>query len=117
MIGHIKGEVIEKDERTLILSVGGVGYIVAATPGALAKAAIGDTQALHAYLAVREDALDLYGFERKEELAFFKLLIGISGIGPKSAMNILSLADLSTIVRATAASAGAMASGVPTVIQ
>lgn len=102
MIGHISGEILEKDERTAIISVGGVGFIVSSTPIVLAQMEIGGVISLWTHLAVREDALDLYGFLGKDELTLFRLLIGISGIGPKSALNILSLADIKTISRAIA---------------
>ncbi len=102
MIGQIKGEVLDKDERSLIINIGGVGYIVSSTPMTLLQVEIGSTIALWTHLAVREDALDLYGFVGKDELALFKLLIGISGIGPKSALNVLALADIKTLARAIA---------------
>jgi holliday junction DNA helicase RuvA len=100
MIGHITGEVLDKDERSAIIDVGGIGYIVASTPIALSEMGIGDRVSLWTHLAVREDALDLYGFRGKDELTLFRLLIGISGIGPKSALNVLALADIKTLARA-----------------
>lgn len=100
MIGHITGEVLEKDERAAIINVGGVGYVVSSTPIVLAQMELGGVISLWTHLSVREDALDLYGFLGKDELSLFRLLIGISGIGPKSALNILSLADIKTIARA-----------------
>ncbi len=102
MIGHIKGVVLERDERSLIIEVSGIGYVVSSTPITVAAAEMGSEIALWTYLAVREDALDLYGFSGKDELALFRLLINISGIGPKSALNILALADIKTISRAIA---------------
>ncbi len=102
MIGHIHGEVLSKDERSTIINIGGIGYVVATTPATLIHAEIGANIALWTHLVVREDALDLYGFSGKDELSLFRLLIGISGIGPKSALNILSLADIATISRAIA---------------
>lgn len=100
MIGSIEGVVVEKDERALVVSVGGLGYLVAALPSTLVAAEVGTTVRLFTHLAVREDALDLYGFAAKNELALFRLLIGVSGIGPKSAMNVLALADAGVLVRA-----------------
>jgi len=99
MIGHIEGHIVYKEERTLIVSAGGVGYRVHVLP----SLALGDDSvkvALWTHLAVREDALDLYGFSTRKELSLFQLLIGISGIGPKSALNVLSLADIGTLERA-----------------
>ncbi len=106
MIGYIEGKILHKDERVLILLVNGVGYTVAVTPPTLVQAIIGDNTTLWTHLAVREDALDLYGFVHQEELALFRLLIGVSGIGPKSALNVLSLADVSTLARAIASGDG-----------
>jgi holliday junction DNA helicase RuvA len=100
MIGSLEGIVSWKDERTIILSVGGVGYVVFATPGVLARANTDERLFVFTHMAVREDALDLYGFLSREELTLFRLLIGISGIGPKSAQNVLSLADTPTLLRA-----------------
>lgn len=100
MISHLIGRVIDKDQRSVILSVGNVGYKVAMVPDALQKIAVGSDATLWTYLAVREDALDLYGFSSKSELDFFKLLISISGIGPKTALGILSATTVQTIRRA-----------------
>jgi len=100
MIGSIEGNVILKEERSLLISVGGVGYVVFVTPGFLVDIKIGDTVMLFTHMAVRDDALDLYGFAQQNDLAIFRLLIGISGIGPKSAQNVLSLADTATLLRA-----------------
>lgn len=100
MIGYLEGVLQYKDERTMIVSVGGVGYMLASTAQLVARTTIGETLALWTHLAVKEDALDLYGFLDRSELQLFRLLIGISGIGPKSALNVLSLADMNTIVHA-----------------
>ncbi len=100
MIGFIEGTIKWKDERTLIVLVSGVGYVLSGTPQLQNAAKVGETVALWTHLAVREDALDLYGFLDRDELLLFRLLIGISGIGPKSAMNVLSLADRATLVHA-----------------
>ena len=98
MIRHLTGKVLETTEKTIILEVSGVGYQIAVTPevkNLLAKKA--DAVSLHTYLAVREDALDLYGFLDKKDLRLFELLISVSGIGPKGALGILSLASSATL--------------------
>lgn len=100
MIGYIEGIVRYKDERTLIINVSGVGYVLSCMTESLARIELGSQIALWTHLVVREDALDLYGFFDRNELQFFRLLIGISGIGPKSALNILSLADMATLSHA-----------------
>jgi Holliday junction DNA helicase RuvA len=101
MIGHLKGKVISQDIKSLILDVNGVGYKVF-TNTALLSSAKGQPLELWTYMAVRENALDLYGFATQEELAFFELLLTVSGIGPKSAMGILSAATLANLRHAIA---------------
>lgn len=101
MIGYIEGTVIENSERGIvILTKSGIGYLVSVNRTTFEKAKIDTEIALWVHTVVREDALDLYGFYTEEELRFFKMLTTISGIGPKSACNILSLADLNTIIHA-----------------
>lgn len=94
MISHLKGTIIYKDLKYLVVECGGVGYKVYATTDPLARASIGKEMSLWTYTVVREDVLDLYGFDSKAELDFFELLLSVSGIGPKSALNILSVASL-----------------------
>ena len=100
MIGLLEGTITYKDDRSAIVSAGGVGYLVYLPAHALATATLGASATLWTHLAVREDALDLYGFFDREELTYFKLLIGISGIGPRSALAILSLAPPATLRQA-----------------
>ncbi|OGZ08755.1 MAG: Holliday junction DNA helicase RuvA [Candidatus Lloydbacteria bacterium RIFCSPHIGHO2_02_FULL_50_13] len=100
MIGYIEGKVLHQEDRALIVTTGGVGYALFVTPATTTPSAVGKTIGLWTHLSVKENALELYGFPRREELALFRLLINISGIGPKSALNILSLADHETLVRA-----------------
>lgn len=100
MIGYIEGKIFHKEERVMIVASGGVGYALFVTPAAATLGVVGDTIGLWTHLAVKENALELYGFPSQEELALFRLLIGISGIGPKSAQNVLSLADHETLTRA-----------------
>jgi len=110
MISRLTGTIIHADTRFLIIDVGGVGYKIYTTAGVLEKPVrpghpggnLKDTVTFWTYLAVREDALDLYGFPTKDELEFFELLIGISGIGPKSALGILNVTNPATIRKAVA---------------
>lgn len=96
MIGHLKGTIIHQDLKSIILEVGGVGYKIYTNTAFLdAKKPV--SSEFWTYLAVRENALDLYGFITKEELHFFELLISVSGIGPKSAMGILSIASVQNL--------------------
>jgi len=98
MIGSLNGTVRHKDLHYLIVDVGGVGYKVFVTTEASLDALPSEPIFLWTYLAVRETALDLYGFSDKETLEIFELLITISGIGPKTALGILNVAS-PTILR------------------
>ena len=103
MIGYLKGTIIHQDLKSVILLVSGVGYKIYTNTASLSSPERSEgnksykaqaTIAFWTYLAVRENALDLYGFKTKEELDFFELLISVSGIGPKSALGILTIATL-----------------------
>lgn len=76
--------------QRLVVGVGGVGLAVAVTPQTSLTAAAGRAIALHTHLVVREDELALYGFETESELEAFELLIGVTGVGPKSALGVLA---------------------------
>lgn len=97
MIGYLEGTVRASTLGGVILQTGGVGYKVALTKETVAHFLPGTEIALFTHLAVREDALDLYGFQSEEELRFFELLISVSGIGPKSALGILDIAAVETL--------------------
>ena len=100
MISYIEGKIKLRGNKFLTIIANGLGYKVHALPDTLRKS--GDTAGLWTHLRVKEDALELYGFESYPELEFFETLIQISGIGPKSAMGILSIAPLDTIKKAIA---------------
>lgn len=103
MIGYIEGKVLATIKDALLINVGGVGYIVHTPNSLFVRATIDSTIGLYTHLAVREDALDLYGFESQGEVALFQQFIGISGIGPKSGLSIMNLADEHTLRTAIAA--------------
>lgn len=92
MIGTLRGTVTYIADRFAVIDVGGVGYLVHTSMETLGRLHEGNPIALWTHLSVREDALDLYGFIDKSEKEFFELLLGVSGIGPRSALGILSLA-------------------------
>lgn len=93
MIRQLSGKVSQHAEHSVIISVGGVGYLVNTTvPGTEFK--VGSDITLYTHLAVRENALDLYGFQLLDELEVFELLIELPKIGPKSAQQILMQADI-----------------------
>ncbi|MFA4937179.1 MAG: Holliday junction branch migration protein RuvA [Patescibacteria group bacterium] len=100
MIAQISGKVIGRTERSIIVATGGVGYEVSCTTDLLSKLAEGAEVSLYTHLNVREDLMELYGFVKKDELHFFKLLLTVSGIGPRSALNILEAARPEEIRRA-----------------
>ncbi len=102
MIGTISGKIRHKEVNSLIVNVGGVGYKVSVPLDITLDAKIGQPISLWTYLAVRETALDLYGFKDKETLDLFELLIGISGIGPKTALGILNVATPAMLRQAVA---------------
>ena len=92
MIAYLKGKIIAKTNSYLILETGGVGYQVFAGENFLADAKTGSEQEIYIHHQVREDASDLYGFKNLDDLNLFELLISVSGVGPKSALAVLSLA-------------------------
>jgi len=102
MIGSLSGTVRGIIRESIVLEVGGVGYRVAVPVATLTKAAEGDALFLWTHLAVRENAQDLYGFETREELSWFELLLTVSGIGPKSALAIMNSVDGSSLEKAIA---------------
>ena len=88
MISRLRGTVVSRTTAGIVLDVNGVGCLVAATPRI--TAAIGEEATVETYLHVREDALQLYGFSNAEERELFELLLGVTGIGPKVALSIIS---------------------------
>ena len=97
MIGHIEGIALKVGEGSCIIEAGGIGYKIAATGRILSGIRAGQRTSLWTYLAVRETALDLYGFVSEEEQRIFELLLTVSGIGPKSALAILYIATVEAL--------------------
>jgi holliday junction DNA helicase RuvA len=102
MIGTISGTVRHKELNLIIVDVAGIGYKVFTTPDIALDALPGEPIFLWTYLAVRETALDLYGFLSKDTLDLFEMLITISGIGPKTALGILNVATPEMLRQAVA---------------
>jgi Holliday junction DNA helicase RuvA len=91
MIGSLRGNLISRRPDNVIVEVGGVGYQVNVPLSVLANfPEKGSSVFLHIYTHVREDALHLYGFTTEDEKRIFTTLLGVTGIGPKMALNILS---------------------------
>ena len=91
MIAFLRGEIADLTENSLILDVNGVGYEVL-VPGQLLSVVegIGQTIKIYTYMQVREDAVVLFGFLTRDDLQMFRMLTGVSGVGPKAGLNILS---------------------------
>jgi len=87
MIGYLKGNVITRQNQEIWIDVAGVGYRV--NVGAYSNTPLQSEIALFIHTAVREDAITLYGFSTMEELQLFELLISVSGVGPKTGMEII----------------------------
>ena len=90
MIASLSGNVKVKTEQGVIVEVGGVGYLVHAPTPVVAKLKTGKPAKLLTELVVRDDSMTLYGFETIEQQELFRILIGVSGLGPKSALALLS---------------------------
>lgn len=113
MIGSIRGKIVLKTEKFLIVETAGVGYKINVSPDVLSKAKTrpngrglpvgretGEEIMLWVHTHVREDAFDLYGFLERPELEFFEMLINVSGIGPRSALAVLGVASIETLRKA-----------------
>jgi len=103
MIAQLQGKISFLQKNSFVIQCSGVGYTVRALQRLLSGVALGDTLTIWTHLAVREDALDLYGFSEREEIDFFQMLITVPGIGPKSAMAIIDLAPVKNIIGAVVA--------------
>lgn len=90
MFYYLNGTVAHIAPHLAVIDCGGVGYACHTTNVTLGALTVGKPGKLYTYLNVREDAMELYGFATEEELNCFKMLIGISGVGPKAALSILS---------------------------
>lgn len=90
MFYSLTGKIIYKNDQFFAISCGGVGFKCSATRNTLSKLTGTGDVTVFTHLNVREDALDLFGFYTNEELEAFKMLIGVSGVGPKAALAILS---------------------------
>ncbi|RWZ61418.1 Holliday junction branch migration protein RuvA [Labedella populi] len=103
MISSIRGRVLAVSGGTAHIEVGGVGYAVFVTPEHGIALSVGNEAFLYTTLIVREDAMTLFGFETIEHREVFDLLLGVSGVGPKSALGVLSHLGPGQIAAAVAA--------------
>lgn len=102
MIGSLTGNVVHKTDKYCILDVGGVGYKVFCTLDTSEYASASENVFLFISTIVREDVFELYGFRDEHSLDMFEKLIGVSGIGPRSALGVLALAPINNLQNAIA---------------
>lgn len=102
MIATLSGQVSEKTKDTVILECGGIGYELYVSFEDYGSLETGQAAKLYVYEHIRENAHDLYGFRTKEAKALFELLLTVSGVGPKMALAILSVANLENVRQAIA---------------
>lgn len=100
MISYLHGKLINKASNYIILEVSGVGYQIFVGENFLNELRIGYEAEIYTHHQVREEASDLYGFKTLEDLELFELLLSVSGVGPKSALGVISMASASDIKEA-----------------
>jgi Holliday junction DNA helicase RuvA len=113
MIVHVRGEVVDICSDSLVLQMGGFGLRVFVPNGLVNQSQPGEKVFLHSHLVVREDNWALYGFERETDRDFFILLLGVNGIGPRLALQILSTLSVDVIRRAVLAEQAEVFTRVP----
>ncbi len=97
MFGSIRGKITSISINRSLVEVGGLGFLVYSTNSFLSKIKVGEEVHFWTHTAVRENDISIYGFEKEEELSMFESLLNVSGIGPKSALAILSVAGIGTL--------------------
>jgi len=100
MIAKVEGIVWDTNNKFLTVGVGGIGFKIYTTAETKETSQKGGKISLFTHLVVREDALNLYGFLTEEELKLFEMIITISGIGPKTALNVLNISSVTALKRA-----------------
>jgi holliday junction DNA helicase RuvA len=96
MIAKVTGRVVEQNEKGVVIETGGIGYMVF-TP---VLPSLDSVTTLHTHLVIRDDAHELYGFQTSDDKALFGTLIGVSGVGPKTALHMMTLYSSSELVGA-----------------
>lgn len=104
MISHLRGTTLHTSDKSVVLDVAGVGYVVYTTTDTLSRInSLGEQSInLWTHMSVRENAIELFGFFDLEELEFFQMLIDISGIGPRGALGIIGMGSVDTLKNAIA---------------
>ncbi|MEE9450857.1 MAG: Holliday junction branch migration protein RuvA, partial [Ignavibacteriaceae bacterium] len=90
MIGYLTGKIISVKPTQVLIDVNGVGYTVSISINTFEKISDKETASLHIHTNVKEDSISLFGFFREAEKDMFEILISVSGVGPKSALGLLS---------------------------
>ena len=90
MFYYFNGEVTLLESNLAVIDCGGVGYACRTSSYTLSRLHVGERARLYTYCSIREDAFDIYGFSTREELRNFELLLGVTGVGAKAALAILS---------------------------
>ena len=103
MISSLRGTVLHAESTHVVIETGGVGFSVFVPADVAHTAVIGDQLQLHTSLIVREDALTLFGFSDRDELEIFGQLLSVTGVGPKSALGVLSHLTVDQIAEAVTA--------------
>ena len=102
MIALLNGKVLEKTAASVIVLVGGVGYEVLVTAEDHGSLTTGSDHTLYIYEHIRENSYDLFGFTSKDIQQVFELLLGVNGVGPKMALNVLSVGSANSVRQAIA---------------
>ncbi len=100
MISYLRGKIINKSINYAILEVAGIGYQIFAGENFLNELKINSEVEIYTHHQVREEVSDLYGFKNMEDLELFELLLTVSGVGPKSALGVISMASANDIKEA-----------------
>ncbi|MHA3683259.1 Holliday junction branch migration protein RuvA [Leucobacter sp. HY1908] len=103
MIASLSGPVLSSGAGWAVVGVGGIGMRVELPSGRVSQATVGEPLTVHTSLVVREDSLTLFGFHTQDELEVFGHLIGVTGVGPRSALGVISALTPAEISRAVAA--------------
>ncbi len=100
MIATLRGEITQIEDSALVIELGGAGMRVHVPLPLRGRVKVGESVLLHTHLVVREDSLNLYGFETRAERDLYTMLLSVSGIGPRLALSVLSSLALDTVKRA-----------------
>jgi Holliday junction DNA helicase RuvA len=113
MIATLQGEITQVEEHAILVELSGLGLRVFVPALLRARAQVGDRMLLYTHLVVREDAWSLYGFETQADRDLFVLLLGVDGVGPRTALAVLSASSRETIQRAVLGEDPDLLGGVP----